>query len=121
MTEEAADLFKKVVDLRRNRADSPTNEQSIEEVTPPTEPIKRGRPAKGKRSNSDWIGRTYYIRKDIDLDVEGELHALKRQGTDLDKSELVNGLLEAWVKWRQGENIDIYLSEISPMQKDINK
>ena len=79
---------------------------------------KRGRPATGKRSNPDWIGRTYYIRKDTDLDVESELLKLKREGVELDKSELVDFLLAAWVKWRKGENIDFQISEISPWRKD---
>ncbi|MEM7758107.1 MAG: hypothetical protein AAF298_08285 [Cyanobacteria bacterium P01_A01_bin.40] len=79
---------------------------------------KRGRPATGKRSDPDWIGRTYYIRKETDFDVEDELVKLKRAGINLDKSELVDFLLGAWVKWRNGENIDIQMSEISPRQKD---
>lgn len=79
---------------------------------------KRGRPATGKRSDRNWIGRTYYIRKETDLDIEEELILLKRAGIKLDKSSLVDSLLAAWVKWRKGENIDSYLSEISPRQKD---
>ncbi|MDJ0597061.1 MAG: hypothetical protein QNJ72_45075 [Pleurocapsa sp. MO_226.B13] len=99
--------------------------QPISEEKPPKiaitseEPTKkRGRPATGKRSDPDWIGRTYYIRKETDFDVEDELIKLKRAGISLDKSELVNFLLGAWVKWRKGENIDIQLSEISPRRKD---
>ena len=79
---------------------------------------KRGRPATGKRSDPDWIGRTYYIRKETDFDIEDELVKLKRAGINLDKSELVDFLLGAWVKWRNGENIDIQMSEISPRRKD---
>lgn len=79
---------------------------------------KRGRPATGKRSDPDWIGRTYYIRKEIDFDVEDELVKLKRAGVNLDKSELVDFLLAAWVQWRNGENVNIQLSEISPRRKD---
>ncbi len=82
-----------------------------------TEPKKRGRPATGKRSDDAWIGRTFYIRRETDLDVETELLSLKRQGIELDKSELVDKLLSAWVKWRQGENADFLLSEVSPIQK----
>jgi hypothetical protein len=51
------------------------------------------------------------------LDAEGELLNLRRQGIDLDKSELVDKLLSVWVKWRQGENIDFLLGEISQIQK----
>ena len=79
---------------------------------------KRGRPATGKRSDPDWIGRTYYIRKETDFDIEDELVKLKRAGINLDKSELVDFLLAAWVKWRKGENIEFQMSEISPRRKD---
>ncbi len=88
------------------------------EITPEEPAKKRGRPATGKRSNPDWIGRTYYIRKETDFDVEDELIKLKRAGISLDKSELVDFLLAAWVKWRKGENIEIQMSEISPRRKD---
>ena len=74
--------------------------------------------ATGKRSDPNWIGRTYYIRKETDLDVEDELLQLKRQGIELDKSELVDLLLNAWLKWRQGKDSDFLLSEISPIRKD---
>ncbi|MGV2831674.1 hypothetical protein [Myxosarcina sp. GI1(2024)] len=95
----------------------PEEKQPQTEIT--AEPTKkRGRPATGKRSDPDWIGRTYYIRKETDFDVEDELIKLKRAGMNLDKSELVDFLLAAWVKWRNGENIDIHLSEISPRRKD---
>ncbi len=95
----------------------PTEKQPEAEIAPePTK--KRGRPATGKRSDPDWIGRTYYIRKATDFDIEDELVKLKRAGINLDKSELVDFLLAAWVKWRKGENIDFQISEISPRQKD---
>ena len=78
---------------------------------------KRGRPATGKRSTEGWTGRTFYIQEENDLDVEEELMNLKRNGVNLDKSELVDSLLAAWVKWRKGENSEILLSEISPKRK----
>jgi hypothetical protein len=97
-------------------------------VTPPPpvqapislEPKKRGRPATGKRSDEAWIGRTFYIQRETDIDTEGELLNLRRQGVELDKSELVDKLLSAWVQWRNGESLDKLLSEISPIQKTKN-
>jgi hypothetical protein len=83
----------------------------------PTQPKKRGRPATGKRSDEAWIGRTYYVQRETDLDVEDYLLKLKRQGIDIDKSELVDFMLAAWAKWQQGENIDILLDEFTPRQK----
>jgi hypothetical protein len=97
--------------------------EASEPVTLPKEPLaveperKRGRPATGKRSDDAWIGRTYYVKRETDLDVEDELLKLKRSGVDVDKSELVDLLLGAWVKWQQGENIEIRLSEITPRRK----
>ena len=90
------------------------------EVVSPTPPQKRGRgrPATGKRSDPGWIGRTYYVREDIDIDVELELALLRREGISLDKSDLVDGLLDAWLKYRQGENASGLFSGISPRRKD---
>lgn len=89
------------------------------EVVPIVEPAtkKRGRPATGKRSREGWIGRTFYVKEETDLDVEEWLLKLKRRGVDVDKSELVEILLAAWVKWQQGENLEIHLTGISPIQK----
>ncbi|MEB3311424.1 MAG: hypothetical protein VKJ02_14450 [Snowella sp.] len=117
---DPSNLFKKIADNRRSQSEA-RPEPPVSQSVPPTELNKRGRPATGKRSDPNWLGRTYYIRKKTDLDIEGELYELKRQGIELDKSELVDGLLAAWLKWRQGENIDIHLSDISPRQKDENK
>jgi hypothetical protein len=83
----------------------------------PTQLKKRGRPATGKRSDEAWIGRTYYVQRETDLDVEDYLLKLKRQGIEIDKSELVDFMLAAWTKWQQGENLDILLDEFTPRQK----
>lgn len=105
----------------------PSNEPDLELLTeqaglvvPPNEPRKRGRPPTGKRSNDAWIGRTYYVKRETDLDVEEVLLQLRRQGIEVDKSELVDLLLSAWVKWQQGENIEIQLTEITPRRKSNN-
>ncbi len=129
---DAANMFKKLAEGRLKSTPAKTEEESKPvdkskspkekppepEITPEESTPKRGRPATGKRSDPDWIGRTYYVRKETDFDVEDELVKLKRAGINLDKSELVNFLLAAWVRWRNGENIDIQMSEISPRRKD---
>lgn len=108
---DSAELFKKLANRRttESQKDGFTDSRLVKTK-------KRGRPAVGKRSDPNWIGRTFYVRKETDLDIEAELLQLKRQGIEIDKSELVDILLGAWVKWRQGENIDSYLDEISPRQ-----
>jgi hypothetical protein len=72
---------------------------------------KKGRPSTGKRSNPDWIGRTYYVKKEVNFDVADQLLQLKRQGIDLDKSDLVNFLLGEWVKSQQGKNATFRIGE----------
>ena len=108
--------FKK---LLSDRQIDPQPEEIEIKITPPSEPIKnqRGRPATGKRSDPDWIGRTYYIKKATDINVEVALAELRRDGIELDKSELVDCLLDVWVKWQQGENTDLQLADISPRRK----
>ena len=104
------DMFKKLAQQRQQKPEPAASSASPEAEAPK----KRGRPAVGKRSNPDWIGRTYYVRRETDLDVAAELLELKRQGLDIDKSDLVDALLAAWVKWRNGDNIDCRLGEFSP-------
>ncbi len=98
-----------------------TKESNITQTPPPSPPTlrqpetrKRGRPATGKRSDDAWIGRTYYVKRSTDLDVEEELLKLKRRGIEVDKSELVDFLMSVWVKWQQGENIDLLIDEFTP-------
>ena len=119
--EEKQEEVKPEIDETEAAESSPAlKEPEPEEITEiPTTKRTRGRPATGKRSDPDWIGRTYYIRRETDLDVEGELLQLKRSGIEIDKSELVDALLAAWVQWRNGENSEILLTEISPSRKDI--
>jgi hypothetical protein len=78
---------------------------------------KRGRPATGKRSNPDWVGRTYYIKRKTDLDIEGELFQLKRQGIEMDKSELVDNLLSAWAECRKSGVSKFQISDILKTQR----
>ena len=109
--------FKKALDSRKDSEPITPEPLTPVQPLPSPESKKRGRPATGKRSDDAWIGRTYYVRRETDLDIEDELLKLKRRGIDIDKSELVDQLLSAWVKWQQGDNIEIHLSEISPMRK----
>ena len=100
---------------------APTAQQATEpapEPAPTPKKKKRGRPATGKRSNAGWIGRTYYIQEKTDIEIEIELATMRRQGVSLDKSELVDALLGAWVAWRKGEDANEQLSEFSPRRKD---
>lgn len=110
MSSDKVNMFKQLAEQRKQKAEPVTEPEAPAEPKKKGQtkaekqepPKKRGRPATGKRSNEDWLGRTYYIQKTTDLDVEGELFNLKRQGVELDKSELVDFLLSQWVKSQQG-------------------
>ncbi|MEO1446055.1 MAG: hypothetical protein AAFV46_07435 [Cyanobacteria bacterium J06635_11] len=78
---------------------------------------KRGRPATGKRSDEGWISRAFYVEETTDIDLEAELTQLRREGVKLDKSELVNSCLIAWLKWRKGDQPSKCLGEISSRRK----
>jgi hypothetical protein len=113
-----ADAFRNLARARKK----PASEDPIKAIAPVVEPVAvekrgRGRPATGKRSDKDWLGRTFYLKRETDLDIEEELLKLKRQDLNLDKSDLVEALLAAWLRYRQGENAEFLLSEISPRRK----
>jgi len=116
-TESVAPEIAPVDEQRETMPEIPVAAQPASQSTSTTAPKKRGRPATGKRSDDAWIGRTYYVKRETDLDVEDALLQLKRQGIEIDKSELVDLLLGAWVKWQQGENLEIHISEITPRRK----
>jgi len=109
--------FKKLFENRPSPHPKSGIEPQSEVPQPQPELPKRGRPATGKRSDPNWIGRTFYVQKETDLDVEDALLRLKRQGIEVNKSELVDALLAAWLKWQLGENIDFLLDEITPRRK----
>jgi hypothetical protein len=126
MTKEKENPFAKAIASRYQvESSNPTPSETVEagaSSQPPSTtlanetvaPKKRGRPATGKRSDDAWLGRTYYIKRETDLDVEDRLLQLKRSGIEIDKSELVNFLLAAWVKFQNGENPNLHISEITP-------
>ncbi|MBE9052789.1 hypothetical protein IQ243_20645 [Nostocales cyanobacterium LEGE 11386] len=65
---------------------------------PQTEP-KRGRP-KGKRSDSNYEQVTAYIRKDTHTAVKIELLKESQNGQKQEFSELIQELLDEWLKLR---------------------
>jgi cytoskeletal protein RodZ len=95
---------------RRNSEPSPP--PATPPIADPSPAKKRGRPATGKRSNPGWVGRTYYIQQTTDQAIEAELLALKHEGQAIDKSQLVDALLMAWVQFRQGEKAELLLRAI---------
>jgi hypothetical protein len=83
--------FKGILDRAKER--DPV--MAAEEPPPPSPaPKKRGRPS-GKRSDEDYVQVTAYIHKDTHLDVK---IALLKSGKGKDFSELVDDLLDDWLK-----------------------
>jgi hypothetical protein len=72
----------------------------------------RGRPAGGKRSNPNWYGRTFYIRKETDERLERALLHLRRSGIEVDKSQLADALLNAWAAVELDEADDLTIGTI---------
>jgi hypothetical protein len=72
----------------------------------------RGRPANGKRSDPDWFGRTFYIRKETDERLEQAVFQLKRSGIEVDKSQLADALLNAWAAVELGTIDDFHIGEM---------
>lgn len=65
-------------------------------VAEPEQPPKRGRP-KGKRSHPDYEQVTAYIKKDTYQEIK---ISLLREGQKREFSELIQELLENWLKLR---------------------
>ena len=132
MSEERANLFRNIRQVH-NEADHPkpkaqvslppfvetSARPSLGSPASPPPMRKRGRPATGKRSDPNWIGRTYYVKRATDLDVEGMLFKLKCQGIEIDKSELVNSLLGAWVNWQQSDSPSFPTNEVLPHEASL--
>lgn len=70
-----------------------------ETITEPQSEAKRGRP-KGKRSDSNYEQVTAYIRKDTHTAVKIELLKERQNGQKREFSELIQELLDEWLKWR---------------------
>lgn len=56
-----------------------------------------GRPANGKRSNPDWVGRTFYVEAETDANFGIIIATLKAQGVSVDKSDIIQALLSEWM------------------------
>ncbi len=106
---------------RENLFEKLTRKHQPQPASPPapSEDIvaKKRRPPVGKQRNPYWRSQSYYyyyIQGETELDVASELLELRREGLEIDKSDLADALLAAWVRWRQGEDIEPHLLEISP-------
>lgn len=100
--------------LTKPRLDDADNAEQQEEQDPKKQPTppeaktkKRkvekarpkaiGRPANGKRSNPDWVGRTFYVEAETDANFGIVIATLKAQGISIDKSDIVQALLSEWM------------------------
>ncbi len=90
--------FSALADLHRQ----PTEEMAPAEITPmpsaaaPADVGKgRGRPATGKRSNPDWKLYSHFLKKRTQRAAVARLQA---EEDDRDLSDILEGLLENWLK-----------------------
>lgn len=96
--------FKSLLNAAKGKDPEPETEIQIQEpevnepqpVAQPQQPQKRGRP-KGKRSHPDYEQVTAYIRKDT---YRAAKIALLSEEEEREFSELVQELLEEWLKLR---------------------
>jgi hypothetical protein len=70
-----------------------------------------------KRSDPDWLTRTYFLEKTTDIEVEAELIKLRRDGIEMDKSDLVNSVLKGWVAGRRGQVPESDTTEAGGMEE----
>jgi hypothetical protein len=72
----------------------------------------------GTRSDPDWISRSYFVRVTTDQQIEQELLRLKLAGVAIDKSDLVDALLTAWLKWQtDGTPLEQSMALLTPRPK----
>ena len=88
--------FKGIIDQAKGRVPETPAEEPPPPSPAPAPAKKRGRPA-GKRSDAEFIQVTAYIRKATHQEVK---IALLKSGNDKDFSELVDSLLDGWLKSR---------------------
>ncbi len=96
--------FKSLLDAAKGREPEPEPEKPSQELeaNQPQQVVesqpsqKRGRP-KGKRSHPDYEQVTAYIRKDTHRDIK---IALLSEGNGREFSELIQEMLEQWLKSR---------------------
>ncbi len=89
--------FKGLLDAAKSREPEEQEEQVNQpQLVAESEPPKRGRP-KGKRSHPDYEQVTAYIKKDTYQEIK---ISLLREGQRREFSELVQELLEDWLKLR---------------------
>jgi hypothetical protein len=80
------------------------------------EPKQRGRP-RGKKSDPEFVSAIAYIKKKTHLQVKRLLLDKEELGDKQDFSELVQDLLDFWVKIQQGENPDSLIARFLDNQK----
>jgi hypothetical protein len=58
--------------------------------------------------------RSFYLRKQTDTEVKKALLELESAGIDVDKSVLMEDLLDAWLQWRGGADFNKIMQAKTP-------
>jgi hypothetical protein len=90
--------------------------EPLNEPEPEPESKQRGRP-RGKKSDPEYVSAIAYIRKKTHLQVKRLLLDKEELGDKQDFSELVQDLLDFWVKIQQCENPDSLIARFLDIQK----
>jgi hypothetical protein len=77
---------------------------------------KGGRPKGGKREDPDWVARSFFLQTATDNGIEDLVILSKRAGTLIDKSDVANTVLSAYVKFRIDGNTETFLESIASIQ-----
>ncbi|MEY3298925.1 MAG: hypothetical protein RLZZ597_2185 [Cyanobacteriota bacterium] len=122
MADNKENPFKAMMAARQREPSNTPSEQAAKSPSHqvnnknPDAPAPKAKPL-SKRQDPDWITRTYYVKKSTDLEVEDEMLALRREGVELDKSDVVDAMLAAWVAYRRGMAPEHALEQVSPKRQ----
>ena len=53
---------------------------------------------KRKRGNADYVSSSCYLPKDLNISFDIAILELKRQGFQLDRSDIIAGLIHQWLQ-----------------------
>lgn len=107
MADNPLDRLKRAHD--RQKAGETTKDTGTPSTTPST-----GHRTGGKRSDPDWVMRSFFLRKLTDQAVKRAILELESQGITYDKSELMEDLLTGWLAYRDGGSVDEYMRTRTP-------
>ena len=96
--------FSDILEIAKNQGAEEAYEVEQDSQPEMTPKAKRGRPKVGKRSNTDYIQITAYIRS---VTHKNTKIALIEQGNERDMGDLIDELLSEWLKSHNKTGTDV--------------